>query len=175
MNMALALARQAATADEVPVGAVLVLAGEVIGRGHNQPVSAHDSTAHAEIVALRQACRAQANYRLPGAVLYATVEPCMMCAGALVHARVARIVFGAHEAKAGVVSSHPLLQSAWLNHHVDVTAGVCAAECARLMSDFFARRRTAGVLAVPDAAAQDNVLPPIPTNTPTNMSTNNKG
>ncbi len=129
MHMALQLARQAARRDEVPVGAVIVQDGRIIGEGSNQAISAVDCSAHAEVVALRRAAAAVDNYRLPQATLYVTLEPCMMCAGALVHARVKRLVIGALEPKAGAVISHPLLQQAWLNHRVEVTQGICAEEC----------------------------------------------
>ena len=141
MRVALGQAEQGRALGEVPVGAVLVQDDEQIGVGFNCPISTQDSTAHAEIVALRQACRAQGNYRLPGTTLYVTLEPCMMCAGALVHARVARLVYGATEPKAGVGHSHPLFGSAWLNHSVEVQGGVFEAECSAMLSDFFAERR----------------------------------
>ncbi|MEM9622304.1 MAG: tRNA adenosine(34) deaminase TadA [Pseudomonadota bacterium] len=144
MQKALQLAHHAAAAGEVPVGAVLVVDGKVVGQGYNQPISANDPTAHAEVVALRDAALHLQNYRLPGSTLYVTVEPCMMCAGALVHARVSRLVFGATEAKAGAVHSHPLLASAWLNHQPQITGGVLAEECGALMSTFFAQRRAGG-------------------------------
>lgn len=142
MRHALALARQAGDANEVPVGAVLVREGRIIGEGYNQPISASDPSAHAEIVALRDASRRERNYRLPGATLYVTIEPCTMCVGAMVHARVDRLVFGAREPKAGaVVSQHTLLQHAAMNTRIDVCEGVLAEDCSRLMSDFFAARR----------------------------------
>ena len=128
------------------MGAVLVLAGECIGRGRNRPISAVDPTAHAEIEALRMAARAVGNYRLPGSVLYATVEPCAMCAGALVHARIARLVYGAPEPKSGAVASTSrLFESPGVNHRVEVTAGVLADECAQLLIDFFGARRFSDV------------------------------
>lgn len=142
MREALALADRAAAAGEVPVGAVVVLDGRVVGRGHNQPISAHDPTAHAEIVALRAAARALENYRLPGALLYVTVEPCIMCLGASVHARVSTIVYGTAEPRAGAVESN---QRVWehpsLNHRVTMVAGVLAAECRQRMRTFFLERR----------------------------------
>ena len=141
MRRALELARQAQLAGEVPVGAVAVRDGDVLGEGYNQPISSGDPTAHAEVVALRRAASAAGNYRLPETTLYVTVEPCMMCAGALVHARVGRLVYGAREPKAGAVDSHGLLSGDWLNHAVAVTSGVCEAECSALISDFFAARR----------------------------------
>ena len=142
MGEALELARTAAGRGEVPVGAVVVLNGEIVGRGHNQPISSHDPTAHAEIVALRAAGLAVGNYRLTGASLYVTVEPCLMCVGAMIHARIGEIVFGAPEPKAGAIEStqraheHPAL-----NHRFVVVAGVLAAECAAVMTEFFKGRR----------------------------------
>lgn len=142
MRRALALAQQAEAQGEVPVGAVLVRDGQIVGEGFNQPISACDPTAHAEIVALRNASRALQNYRLPETHLYVTVEPCSMCAGSLVHARVARLVYGASEPRSGAVASQlSLLSESFYNHRVEVCGGVLAEECARLMSDFFARKR----------------------------------
>ena len=143
MREALGEARLARRRGEVPVGAVVVLDGAVVGRGSNQPIRATDPTAHAEIVALRDASRAVANYRLTGAALYVTVEPCLMCAGALVHARIGRLVFGAAEPKAGAVrSAMRMFDHPALNHRVEVAAGVLEPECAALMQAFFAERRT---------------------------------
>ncbi len=142
MHDALELAGRAGQAGEVPVGAVVVVDGEVVGRGWNQPIGACDPTAHAEIVALREAARAVGNYRLTGATLYVTVEPCLMCVGALVHARVGTLVFGTTEPKAGAVEStqraheHPAL-----NHRMVVVSGVLAADSRALMQRFFAERR----------------------------------
>lgn len=142
MRRALQLAQRAAATGEVPVGAVLVRDGAVIGEGYNRPISSCDPTAHAEIVALRDAAAREGNYRLPGTTLYVTIEPCTMCAGALVHARVARVVYGAAEPKAGVASSHlQLFAAAHFNHRVDCAGGVLPAECSALISDFFRRRR----------------------------------
>jgi len=142
MGLALEEADRAATAGEVPVGAVVVLDGRVVARGHNAPVADRDPTAHAEIVALRAAARELGNYRLPNVTLYSTVEPCAMCCGALVHARVARLVYGAADPKAGAVRSlFRLLEDARLNHHVAVTAGVRASECGSRLSEFFRNRR----------------------------------
>jgi len=142
MRRALELARNAGDADEVPVGAVLVRDGEVIGEGWNAPIGRCDPTAHAEIVALRAAASAVSNYRLSGSTLYVTIEPCAMCAGALVHARVARLVFAAREPRAGaVVSNVGLLDAPFLNHRVAWSEGVCADDAARMMRDFFRRRR----------------------------------
>lgn len=141
MRLALIQARKAGEVGEVPVGAVLVRHNEQISYGHNSPIQSHDPTAHAEIVALRNAGHTLNNYRLPGSILYVTIEPCMMCAGALVHARVQKVVYGAPEPKGGVGHSHPLLHSDWLNHRVEVVSGVLAADCAQLLTDFFVRRR----------------------------------
>ena len=142
MRCALALARQAGAAGEVPVGAVVVRDGEVLGRGRNNPIASTDPTAHAEVEALRAAARQAGNYRLPGADLYVTVEPCLMCAGALVHARIARLVYGAPEPKAGaVVSTARALDGPGLNHRVQVAGGVLAPDCAELLVAFFAARR----------------------------------
>ena len=142
MREALVLARQAGAEGEVPIGAVAVVDGALVGRGRNRPIATVDPTAHAEIEALRMAGRALGNYRLPGCVLYVTVEPCAMCAGALVHARVARLVYGTVEPKSGAVAStNRLLESPGLNHRVEVTAGVLAADCAKLLVEFFAAKR----------------------------------
>lgn len=142
MREALAEAAKAAALDEVPVGAVVVLKGEIIGRGFNQPISSHDPTAHAEVVALRDAAQHIANYRLADAELFVTIEPCTMCSGAMTHARIKRLVYGASEPKAGVVHSQPgAFNAAYLNHHIEVMAGVLAEECSAVMQAFFARRR----------------------------------
>ena len=142
MREALRLAAEAARAGEVPVGAVLVSEGRVIGRGRNMPIAANDPTAHAEIVALREAARAAGNYRLTDATLYVTIEPCVMCAGALVNARVRRLVFGARDLRfGGVRSKFRIADSDLLNHHVEITEGVLGAECTRLLQEFFERRR----------------------------------
>ena len=144
MALALVEARPALDAGEVPVGAVLVLNGEVIGAGFNQPISAHDPTAHAEIVALRAAAARLGNYRLTGSTLYVTVEPCLMCVGAMVHARVATVVYGAAEPKAGAIismtSAHEL---AGLNHRLQAIGGVREDECREVMQQFFRARRGA--------------------------------
>jgi tRNA(adenine34) deaminase len=149
MGEALALARAAGARGEVPVGAVVVRDGQVIGRGGNAPIGEHDPTAHAEIAALREAARAVRNYRLPGCELFVTLEPCAMCAGAILHARVARLVFGASDPKTGACGSViDLFAQRGLNHHATVTRGVHADACGQLLSEFFlARRRTA---AAPD-------------------------
>jgi len=143
MRLALELASHAAELGEVPVGAVLVLNGEVLGRGCNRPVSAHDPTAHAEIQALREAAQRVGNYRLPGTALYVTLEPCIMCAGAIMHARVRRLIFGASDPKTGACGSvvDPF-REARLNHHTQVRGGVLGDACAALLRDFFAARRS---------------------------------
>lgn len=143
MREALALARAAEAAGEVPVGAVVVGAdGVLLGSGHNQPVSATDPTAHAEIVAMRAAAQAAGNYRLTGATLYVTLEPCVMCAGAVVHARIARLVFGGRDLRfGGVRSKFRLADSELLNHRVEVVEGVLGADCVALLESFFQRRR----------------------------------
>jgi tRNA(adenine34) deaminase len=142
MREALALAAQAAAAGEVPVGAVVVKDGRVIGRGSNRPISSADPTAHAEIVALREAAAAEGNYRLPGCELYVTLEPCAMCVGAMVHARIARVVYGTHDPKTGACGSIVDLPAiAHWNHHGTFEGGVLAEECAVLLKRFFAERR----------------------------------
>jgi tRNA(adenine34) deaminase len=142
MGEALAEARHALAAGEVPVGAVVVLEGAIIGQGHNRPIALSDPTAHAEILALRRAAERTGNYRLVGATLYATVEPCAMCAGAALHARVARVVYGALDPKAGAVESlFHLLDDARLNHRMETVGGVLAAESAALLRAFFEVRR----------------------------------
>lgn len=142
MRLALEQARQAGSRGEVPVGAVLVKEGRVVAAGGNQPIAAHDPSAHAEIVALRAAGQALGNYRLDDTVLYVTLEPCLMCASAIVHARVRRVVFGAFDPKAGaaggIIDAFALKG---LNHRVDVFGGVLETECAALLSEFFARQR----------------------------------
>jgi tRNA(adenine34) deaminase len=142
MQQALLLARKAWEAGEVPVGALVVQDGNVVGQGFNQPILGHDPTAHAEIAALRDAGQRLGNYRLPGCTLYVTLEPCVMCAGAIQHARISRVVFGAHDPKTGACGSVvDLFAEPRLNHHATVTAGVLAAECGAMLSDFFAERR----------------------------------
>ncbi|RJS93714.1 tRNA adenosine(34) deaminase TadA [Salinisphaera sp. Q1T1-3] len=142
MRQALALAEQAEAAGEVPVGAVVVRDGVCIGRGHNQPIAAGDATAHAEIVAIRDACRYADNYRLPGATLYCTLEPCAMCAGAIGHARIARVVYGADDFRAGAVHSiFAVLDEARLNHRVAHVGGVLGEQSASLLRRFFRARR----------------------------------
>jgi len=142
MRRALALADRAAHEGEVPVGAVVVRDGVLLGEGWNQMITAQDPTAHAEIVALRDAARVVGNYRLPGATLYVSLEPCAMCAGALVHARVSQLVFGAREPRAGVIGSNgALLDAAWFNHRVNWQGGVLAEESAARLQAFFQARR----------------------------------
>jgi tRNA(adenine34) deaminase len=146
MRMALSLASEAENAGEVPVGAVLVLAGQVIGGGRNAPIERCDPTAHAEILALREACAALGNYRLEGTTLYTTIEPCVMCAGALVAARVSKVVFGARDLRfGGVRSKFRLADAEVLNHRLAIEEGVLGAECAELMMRFFAERRQPGL------------------------------
>jgi len=143
MEVALAEAREAEAEGEVPVGAVVVREGEVIARAHNRPMASNDPTAHAEILALRAAAEKLGNYRLVGCALYVTLEPCAMCAGALVHARVERLVYAAADPKAGAVASClRLLEASHLNHRVEVTAGVLAEEAAALLQRFFSLRRS---------------------------------
>ena len=142
MRAALAQAAVAQQRGEVPVGAVVVLDGAVVGEGFNQPIGAHDPTAHAEIVAMRTAAQRLGNYRLTGSTLYVTIEPCQMCVGAMVHARIARLVYGTREPKAGAIESamraheHPAL-----NHRIEVTGGVLEAECRAMIQGFFEGRR----------------------------------
>ena len=142
MDLALAEALKAAGAGEVPVGCVVVLDGAVIGRGFNHPITAHDPTAHAEIIAMREAAAHLKNYRLTGVTLYCTLEPCMMCAGAMIHARIGRLVFGTPDPKAGSAGSiYNVLTDPRLNHRVDVLTGVREDECSALLREFFAGRR----------------------------------
>ena len=145
MQQALLQAESAAALEEVPVGAVLVDAdGELIAAGHNQPISAQDPSAHAEIVVLRAAAKKLANYRLPGTTLYVTLEPCVMCVGALVHARVARLVYGATEPKTGAIeSAQKLFETGEFNHSPEIVGGVLADECGALLTRFFEQRRAA--------------------------------
>lgn len=142
MRLAIEQARKGWAAGEVPVGAVLVCEGRVVAAGYNQPISAHDPTAHAEICALRAAGQALANYRLPECDLYVTLEPCAMCAGAIMHARLRRVVYGARDPKGGAAGSVvDLFGETRLNHHTGITGGVLADECGALLSSFFAERR----------------------------------
>ncbi len=143
MRLALALANRAAEEDEVPVGAILVLDGEIIGEGWNCPIGAHDATAHAEIQALRDACRRAGNYRLPRTTLYVTLEPCVMCTGAIIHARVGQVIYGAPDPKAGACGSvFDLLPSdGRFNHRTDCRGGVLAEDCGETLRAFFRARR----------------------------------
>jgi tRNA(Arg) A34 adenosine deaminase TadA len=142
MLEALAQAAEGAALGEVPVGAVLVQNGEVVGRGFNCPISGSDPSAHAEMVAIRNAAQSVQNYRLPGSTLYVTLEPCSMCAGLIVHSRIARVVYGALEPKAGIVQSQgQFFAQGFLNHRVQVEGGVLADECGAILSEFFKARR----------------------------------
>jgi len=157
MDRALELARRGEARGEVPVGAVLVAAGEVVGEGFNQPISACDPTAHAEIIALRSAADALGNYRLPGSTLVVTLEPCTMCVGALLHARIQCLVFGAREPRAGsVVSQQELLSRECYNHRIEVVEGVREAQCGELLRNFFRRRRNAETSATSTTSTEDN-------------------
>ncbi len=142
LREALGLARQAADAGEVPVGAVVVQDSQIIGRGYNQPITRHDPTAHAEVLALRDAAQHLGNYRLTNCVLYVTLEPCCMCVGAILHARIARVVFGAADPKTGACGSVVnLFAESRLNHHAEVSGGLLADESSLLLKTFFAQRR----------------------------------
>ena len=142
MRRALQLAQRAAAAGEVPVGAVIVLDNECVAEAYNQPIATSDATAHAEIAALRSACSRLGNYRLPGCTVYVTIEPCTMCFGAMVHARVERLVYGAPEPRAGVIESQLALAGQdFYNHRVLCEGGVLAVECGALVQDFFRSRR----------------------------------
>ncbi len=142
MRLALGLAGRAQAAGEVPVGAVVVKDGEVVGRGYNAPISRRDPSAHAEMLALRDAAQNIGNYRLPGCELFVTLEPCLMCAGAIMHARIARLVYGAADPKTGACGSVlDAFAELRLNHHAEVVGGVLAGECGARLSDFFALRR----------------------------------
>ena len=148
MGVAIELASEAATLGEVPVGAIVVRDGQIIGRGRNQPIGRHDPTAHAEVMALRDAAVRVGNYRLPGCTLYVTLEPCAMCIGAIFHARVGRVVFGATDPKTGAAGSViDLFSEERLNHHAAITGGVRAGECSALLSSFFAARRQKSAVA----------------------------
>ena len=143
MEKALQLATNAAAAQEVPVGAVLVLDDQVIGEGSNCPISSQDPTAHAEILALRSAAKYLANYRLLNSTLYVTLEPCLMCAGAIIHARIHRLVYGAADSKTGVVTTQlQILNHTFLNHRVNITQGVLADRCGHVLSEFFKKKRS---------------------------------
>ena len=142
MRAALELAKKAENLGEVPVGAVVVKDGEIIGRGFNAPISRHDPSAHAEMMALRDAAQRLGNYRLTGCELFVTLEPCLMCAGAMMHARIARLVYGASDPKTGVCGSVlDAFAERRLNHHTEVAGGVLAEECSTMLSNFFAMRR----------------------------------
>ncbi|SFT53355.1 tRNA adenosine(34) deaminase TadA [Pseudomonas marincola] len=142
MREALALASQGAAVGEVPVGAVLVQDGEIVGRGFNCPITTHDPSAHAEMVAIRDAALRLSNYRLPGSTLYVTLEPCSMCAGLIVHSRIERVVYGATEPKAGVaISRGEFFNQTFLNHRVMIEGGVLADECGAVLTEFFRARR----------------------------------
>ena len=142
MHHALKLAHKAAQQGEVPVGAVLVKNNQLIAEGWNQPILQHDATAHAEIIAIRTASHTLNNYRLPDTTLYITLEPCSMCAGAIIHARISRVVFGASEPRAGAAGSVlNLLQNTHFNHQTELTAGVLSTECGQILKDFFSLRR----------------------------------
>jgi len=142
MREALRLAAQAAQAGEVPVGAVVVRDGQIIGRGFNAPISRHDPSAHAEIAALRDAAQYVGNYRLVDCELFVTLEPCVMCVGAIFHARIARVVFGATDPKTGAAGSvFNLFDDMRLNHHARIVGGVLGEECGHMLSDFFSQRR----------------------------------
>jgi tRNA(adenine34) deaminase len=142
MTLALEEAARGAEAGEVPVGAVVVVEGRLVARARNAPISLADPTAHAEVLALRAAARETGNYRLTGATLYVTIEPCLMCCGAALHARIARLVYGAADPKAGAVQSlYRVLEDARLNHRVEVAAGVLGAACGAQLSEFFRARR----------------------------------
>ena len=142
MAYALALGREAGARGEVPVGAIVVCDGAIVGRGGNAPIAGNDPTAHAEIAALREAATRLGNYRLPGCALYVTLEPCAMCAGAVLHARLSRLVFGARDPKTGACGSViDLFAERRLNHHTRAIGGIAADECGRLLTQFFAERR----------------------------------
>ena len=144
MREALAEAAAAGQAGEVPIGAIVVIDGAIIGRGHNRVIETSDPTAHAEIVALREAARAVGNYRLTGATLYATIEPCAMCAGALIHARIGRLVYGAPDERAGAVVTHfGICATDFLNHRVKAEGGILESECREMIQSFFRGKRRA--------------------------------
>jgi tRNA(adenine34) deaminase len=146
MREAIDEAARARARDEVPVGAVVVLDGKIIGRGHNQPIASKDPTAHAEILAIREAARALGAYRLPGAILYVTLEPCVMCVGAAIHARIASIRYGARDEKAGALGSvYDIGRDGQLNHRIEVIGGIMEEECALMLRDFFKQRRARDV------------------------------
>ncbi|MFM0358726.1 tRNA adenosine(34) deaminase TadA [Paraburkholderia nemoris] len=159
MALAQAAAEEARAAGEVPVGAVLVRGDEVIAKGFNHPIGAHDPSAHAEMIALRAAAQAVENYRLPGCELYVTLEPCLMCAGAIMHARIARVVFGARDPKTGACGSVvDAFANPQLNHHTTVTGGVLETECGAALKSFFAERRRASREARAAARSEAHVV-----------------
>jgi tRNA(adenine34) deaminase len=141
LQYALNLAREAAAQNEVPVGAVLVAENRILGEGYNQPIKSHDPTAHAEIIALRQAAKKISNYRLVATTLYVTLEPCAMCAGALLHARIKRLVYGAYDQKTGVISSKMNLSDIPSNHKIECSGGLLELDCVSVLQDFFRTRR----------------------------------
>jgi tRNA(adenine34) deaminase len=146
MREALAEASCGRSKEEIPVGAVVVLDGKIVGRGHNQPIAGKDPTAHAEILAIREAARTLGAYRLPGAILYVTLEPCVMCVGAIVHARIATVNYGARDEKAGALGSvYDLGRDGRLNHRIEVIGGLMEDECAAMLRDFFKQKRKAKV------------------------------
>jgi tRNA(adenine34) deaminase len=145
MREAITEASRGGSKEEVPVGAVVVLEGKIVGRGHNQPISRKDPTAHAEILAIREAARTVGAYRLPGAILYVTLEPCVMCVGALVHARIVAIKYGARDEKAGALGSvYDIGRDGRLNHRIEVIGGLMEDECAAMLRDFFKQLRARG-------------------------------
>ncbi|MBU0946260.1 MAG: tRNA adenosine(34) deaminase TadA [Proteobacteria bacterium] len=142
MKLALSLAHSAAEQGEVPVGAIVTIGKVIIAEGMNNPIGCHDPTAHAEIIALRKAARKIGNYRLPGTTLYVTLEPCIMCMGAIIHSRLDRVVFGAFDPKTGAAGSrYSIGRDGLLNHHLEITGGVCETECSALLKAFFQARR----------------------------------
>jgi len=146
MREALAEAASGRSKEEVPVGAVVVLDGKIVGRGHNQPIAAKDPTAHAEILAIREAAHTIGAYRLPGAIFYVTLEPCLMCVGAILHARIAVVKYGARDEKAGALGSvYDIGRDGRLNHYIEVNGGLMEDECAALLRDFFKQKRKAKV------------------------------
>jgi len=145
MREAVAEASRAASRQEVPVGAIVVLDGKIVGRGQNQPIESKDPTAHAEVLAIREAARAVGAYRLPGAILYVTLEPCVMCVGAIIHARIASIKYGARDEKAGALGSvYDIGRDGRLNHRIEVSGGLMEDECAEMLREFFKQRRARG-------------------------------
>lgn len=158
MQQAISQAHNAWALGEVPVGALVIKDGEIIATGFNQPIGTHDPTAHAEIMALRAAAAIVGNYRLPGCELYVTLEPCAMCAGAMMHARLARVVFGASDPKTGVCGSIVnLFEQEKLNHHTEVIGGVMADECGKLLKEFFAARRVEAQRLAAQASDADSL------------------